>query len=85
MLLELNDVPIKEELSKAIMEISSGRTPGQDGIPAEVFKCGRGQLLDALHQPLCRCLEEVYLAQKMIDEKCRVSRLLYDLYSFLYT
>ena len=38
--LELDDVPTKEKLSKALNDISSGKAPGQDGILAEVFKCG---------------------------------------------
>ena len=56
--LELDDVHSKEELSKEILEISYGKAPGQDGIPAEVFKCGGSKLLDALPQLLCRCWEE---------------------------
>ena len=54
-LLELDDAPTKEELSKAINDVSSGKASGQDGIPAEVFKCGGSQLLDNLLQLLCRC------------------------------
>lgn len=56
-LLELDDVPSKGNLSKAILEISSGKATGLYGIPAEVFKCGGSQRLDALHQLICRCWE----------------------------
>ena len=66
-LLELDDAPTKEELSKAINDISSGKAPGQDGITAEVFKCGGSQLLDNLHQLLCRCWEEGSVPQEMRD------------------
>ena len=66
-MLELDDAPTKEELSKAINDISSGKAPGQDGIPAEVFKCGGNQLLDNLHQLLCRCWEEGSVPQEIRD------------------
>ena len=66
-LLELDDVPTKEELSKAIMEISSGKAPGQVGVPAEVLKCGGSQLFHVLHQLLCRCWEEGSVPQEMRD------------------
>ena len=66
-LLELDDAPTKEELSKAINVISSGKAPGQDGIPAEVFKCGGNQPLDNLHELLCRCWEEGSVPQEMRD------------------
>ena len=66
-LLELDDAPTKEELSKAINDILSGKAPGQDGIPAEVFKCGGSQLLNNLHQLLCRCWEEGSVPQEMRD------------------
>ena len=49
------------------MERSSDKAPGQDGIPAEVFKCGGSQLLDTLHQLLCKCWEEGSVPQKMGD------------------
>ena len=42
---ELDAIPTTEELSEAIREISSGKAPGLDGIPAEIFKCGGSKLL----------------------------------------
>ena len=39
----------------------------QDGIPAEVFKCGGSQLLDTLYQLLCKCWEERSVPQEMRD------------------
>ena len=59
-MLELDDTPTKEHLSKAIVQISSAKAPEQDGIPAKVFKCG-----DNLHQLLCR--EEGSVPQEMRD------------------
>lgn len=64
---ELDEPPTKEELSKAIKDISSGKAPGLDGIPAEVFKCSGNQLLDNLHLLLCKCWEEGNVPQEMRD------------------
>ena len=65
--LEFDDAPTKEKLSKAIYDISSGKAPRQDSIPAEVFKCGGNQLLANLHQLLCRCWEEGSVPQEVRD------------------
>ena len=64
---ELDETPTKEELSKAISDISSGKAPGQDGIPAEVFKCGGSQLLGNLHQLLCKCWKVGSVPPEMRD------------------
>ena len=66
-MIELDEPPTKEELSKAISNMSSGKAPGLDGIPAEVFKCSGNQLLYNLHQLLCKCWEERYVPQEMKD------------------
>lgn len=47
---KLDEPPSKEDLSKAISHISSGKAPGLEGIPAEVFKCSGNQLFDNLHR-----------------------------------
>jgi len=52
---EVDNTPTLEELLGAIKDISSGKAPGSDGIPAEVFKCGGDQLHNVLHQLLCKC------------------------------
>ena len=64
---ELDAIPTKEELSEAIREISSGKAPGLNGIPAEIFKCGVSKLLDTLHQLLCKCWELGSVPQDMRD------------------
>ncbi|PFX23928.1 LINE-1 retrotransposable element ORF2 protein [Stylophora pistillata] len=64
---ELDEPPTKEDLSKAISHISSGKAPGLHGIPAEVFKCSGNQLLDNLHQLLCKCWDERYVPREMRD------------------
>ena len=62
---ELDNAPTLEELLGAIKDISSGRAPGSDGIPAEVFKCGGDQLHNVLHQLSCKCWEEGAVPQEM--------------------
>lgn len=46
----LNDVPTLEEVTASIKQLSSGKSPGEDGIPAEIYKHGgvavTTQLLD---------------------------------------
>ena len=46
----LDRVPTQEELVKAISQLSSGKAPGSDSIPAEVYKCGGPALI-------CRVLQ----------------------------
>ena len=38
--LELDDPPIREETKKATMQLKVGKSPGIDGIPAEVYQHG---------------------------------------------
>ena len=54
---ELDNAPTLGELVGAIKDTSSGKAPGSDGMPAEVFKCGGDQLHNVLHQLLCKCWE----------------------------
>ena len=70
-LYELDVIPTKEELSEAIKVISTGKAPGLDGIPAEVFKCGGCKLLDALYLLLCKCWELGSVPQDMRDSSIK--------------
>ncbi|KAK4294773.1 hypothetical protein Pmani_032624 [Petrolisthes manimaculis] len=45
---ELDIPPSSEEVSKAIKQLSSGKAPGPDSIPAEVYISGGPTLLDAI-------------------------------------
>ena len=66
---ELDALPTKEELGKAIDHLASRKAPGSDGIPAEVLKSGKPVLLQPLHDLLCQCWEEGYIPQDMRDAK----------------
>ena len=52
---ELDANPTIEELRKAIDALSSGKAPGEDGIPPEIIRCGKPALLKPLHEVLCTC------------------------------
>ena len=41
--LELDGPPIREEIKKATMQLKVGKSPGIDGIPAEVYQHGEKQ------------------------------------------
>ena len=46
--LELDDPPTREEIRKATMQLKVGKSPGIDGIPAEVYQHGVETVLDKL-------------------------------------
>lgn len=64
-LTELDLEPSIDELSKAIDMLPSGKSPGMDGIPAEVIKSGKAGLLEPLHKLLIQCWEEGAVPQDM--------------------
>ena len=66
---QLDALPSIEELSKAIDHLSSGKAPGNDGIPAEVLKCGKPALLKPLLNLICECWESGHIPQDMRDAK----------------
>ena len=53
--LELDDPPTREEIRKAIMQVKVGRSPGIDGIPAEVYQHGGETVLDKLQDLFTNC------------------------------
>ena len=39
---ELDSEPTLEDINQALDQLSSGKAPGNDGIPVEVIKCAKG-------------------------------------------
>ena len=66
---ELDSEPTLEEVNQARDQPSSGKAPGNDGIPAEVIKCAKETLLKELHEILCQYWREGEVSQDMRDAK----------------
>ena len=66
---ELDAAPTKDELSKAIDSLASGKAPGNDSIPPDLLKSCKTTLLHPLHELLCQCWEEGAVPQDMRDAK----------------
>ena len=64
---ELDEIPSLEELSQAIDALHPGKSPGNDGIPAEIIQSGKPALLEPLHSLLCQCWEDGIVVQDMKD------------------
>lgn len=64
---ELDIAPFMDALPKAIDRLPSGKSPGKDGIPAEVIKSGKSGLLEPLHKLLTQCWIEGCVPQDMND------------------
>nr|VZI46829.1 unnamed protein product [Spirometra erinaceieuropaei] len=45
---DLDLPPFHQETTRAVQQLSSGKAPGSDAIPAEVYKHGGSQLMDPL-------------------------------------
>ena len=55
---KLESEPTLEYVNQSLDQLSSGKAPGNDGIPVEVIKCAKGKLLKELHEILCQCCKE---------------------------
>ena len=53
--LELDDPPTREEIKKATMQLNVGKSPGIDGIPAEVYQYGGEAVVDKLQDLFTNC------------------------------
>ena len=53
--LELDDPPTREAIRKATMQLKVGKSPGIDGIPAEVYQHGGESVLDKLQDLFTSC------------------------------
>jgi len=66
---ELDNEPTLNELKKAIDDLSSGKAPGTDAIPAELLKSNRDFLLPHLYQLLLTCWQKGCIPQDMRNAK----------------
>ena len=66
--LELDDPPTREEIKNATMQLKVGKSPGIDGIPAEVYQHGGEAVLDKLQDLFTNCWEEGTVLQDLRDE-----------------
>ena len=64
---ELDDRPTREEIRKATMQLRVGKSPGIDGIPAEVYQQGGKTVLDKLQDLFTNCWEKGTLPQDLRD------------------
>ena len=64
---DLDREPTVTELHKALDRLASGKAPGRDGIPAEILKCCKENIIPELHEILCLCWREGAVPQDMRD------------------
>ena len=62
---DLDRPPNEEEVKKAIKQLSTGKAPGADAIPAEVYKHGSDTLLQKLTDLFCRMWDEEVIPQQL--------------------
>jgi len=48
------DPPIPGEIREVITRLNNNKAPGEEGIPAEIFKAGIDELIPHLHQLICK-------------------------------
>ena len=63
----LDETPTIDEVTKAIDAMKDGKAPGQDGIPAEVWKHGGQNLLEKLHELITQIWKEGEVPQAWKD------------------
>ena len=66
---ELDEELTEEELSEAINALLNGRAPGEDGIPAEIVKEDKDDLLPQLYAFLLQCWQQHQIPHKMRSTK----------------
>ena len=63
----LDEKPTMDEMVRAFKGLKDGKTPGGDGIPAEVWKCGGANLSNRLHRWIIKVWEEGHVPQAWKD------------------
>ena len=64
---ELDRPPSEAEVKKAIKQLSTGKVPGADAIPAEVYRHGGDTLLQELTDLFCRMWDVEVIHQQLKD------------------
>ena len=64
---ELDDPATPAEIRKATMQLKVGKSPGIDGIPAEVYQYGGEAVLDKLQDLFTNCWEKGTLPRDLRD------------------
>ena len=67
MKLEFDDPTTREQIEKVTMQMKLGKSPGIDGIPAEVYQYGGEAVLDKLQDLFTNCWENGTLPQDLRD------------------
>ena len=65
--LELDDQPTREEIRKATMQLKVGKSPGVNGIPAEVYQHWAEAMLDKLQDLFTNRWQKGTLPQDLRD------------------
>ena len=65
--MKLDDPPAGDKIKKATMQLKVGKSPGTDGIPAEVYQHGGEAVLDKLQDLFTKCSEKGTLLQDLRD------------------
>ena len=63
---EMDVPPTLEEVKKAIESLKNGKTPGPDGIPGEIFKCGDEDLCHAILSIFQRCWQTIEVPKQWL-------------------
>ena len=61
----LDDLPTLEEVKKAVRQMNPGKSPGIDGIPAEVYQYGGEKVTVCLHDLFTKCWEQGLVPQDL--------------------
>ena len=64
---ELDDLPTLEEVKMAVRQMNPGKSPGIDGIPAEVYQYGGKKVTVCLHDLFTKCWEQGLVPQDLRD------------------
>ena len=63
----LDRAPSEEEVKKAIKQLSTGKAPGADAIPADVYNHGGDTLLQRMTDMFCRMWDKEVIPQQLKD------------------